>query len=411
MAGIPTGSPIAAAARALAAGDPLGALKRVALRDDAPGLALRGIAMAQLGDLDRAKSLLRRAARAFGAIDPVSRARCVVAEAEIALVSRDLGWPTKALDAARATLERHGDEVNAAHARLLDARRQLLTGRLDAAERTLADLDPARLPPAQRAVHELVLSGIAMRRVRMQAARGALARAARAARDAGIPALIAEVGSASRVLDTPAARRVASGEERLLLLDDVEAILASDALVVDACRNVVSVGGTIIPLATRPVLFALARALGEAWPGDVARHELLAQAFGARHADESHRARLRVEVGRLRAELRRVAGIEATKRGFALVSHGERDVVVLTTPVEEPHAAVLALLADGESWSSSGLALALGASQRTVQRALDALAAGGKVQPLGRGRSRRWMTTPAPGFTTTLLLPTALPID
>ena len=411
MSGIPTGSPIRGAARALAAGDPLGALKRVALLDDAPALALRGIAMAQLGDLDRARTLLRSAAKAFGADDAVSRARCVVAEAEIALVSRDLGWPTRSLDAARTTLERHGDEVNAAHARHLDARRFLLTGRLDDAERVLAELDPARLRPAQRAVHELVAAGIAMRRVRMRAARGALARAALAARDSRIPALMAEVESAARALDAPAARLVVRGGDRLLRLDDVEALFGSGALVVDALRNVVRASGTVIPLATRPVLFALARTLAESWPADVARDELLARAFGAKHADESHRARLRVEIGRLRAELRAVAGIDATKRGFALAPSRSREVVVLARPVEEPHAAVLALLADGEWWSSSALAVALGASQRTVQRALDSLAAAGKVQAFGRGRARRWTTPPVPGFTTTLLLPAPLPID
>ena len=139
---------ITAAARALAAGDPLGALNRVALRDDAPALALRGIAMAQLGDLVRAKALVRSAARAFGAKEAVARARCVVAEAEIALVSRDLAWPAKALDAARATLEKHGDRMNAAHARHLEVRRLLLIGRLDEAERRLAELDPAPFPAA-----------------------------------------------------------------------------------------------------------------------------------------------------------------------------------------------------------------------------------------------------------------------
>src|SRR5205814_6145378 len=210
---------ITAAARALAAGDPFGALNRVALRDDAPALALRGIAMAQLGDLVRAKALVRSAARAFGPKEAVARARCVVAEAEIALVSRDLGWPAKALDAARATLEEHGDRVNAAHARYLEVRRLLLIGRLDEAERTLAGLDPAPFPPASRAAHELVVAGIAMRRLRTKTARAALTRAERAARHAGIPALTAEVESASLVLSTPVARLIAHGEERLLLLD------------------------------------------------------------------------------------------------------------------------------------------------------------------------------------------------
>ena len=402
---------ITAAARALAAGDPLGALKRVALRGDAPALALRGIAMAQLGDLARAKALLRSAARAFGPREAVARARCVVAEAEIALVSRDLGWPAKALDAARATLEEHGDRANAAFARYLEIRRLLLIGRLDEAERTLAELDPTPFPPASRTAHELVVAGIAIRRLRTKAARAALARAELAAGHARIPALTAEVESASVVLDTPAARLIASGEERLLLLEEVDALLASKSLVVDACRHVVRHARTMVSLARRPVLFALARTLGEAWPGDVPRDTLVARAFGAKRADESHRARLRVEAGRLRTLLRTLAGVSATKLGFALVPRRAREVVVLAPPVEEEHAAVLAFLADGEAWSSSAMAQALGASQRTVQRALDSLAAAGKVQSFGRGRVRRWLTPPLPGFTTTLLLPAPLPSD
>ena len=402
---------ITAAARALAAGDPLGALKRVSLRDDAPALALRGIAMAQLGELARAKTLLRSAARAFGAKEAVARARCIVAEAEIALAARDLGWPAKALDAARATLEAHGDRVNAAHARYLEVRRLLLIGRLDDAERRLADLDPAPFPPASKAAHHLMVAGIAMRRLRTEAARAALAGAECAARQARIPALMAEVESASLLLKTPAARLIAGGAERPLLLEEVEALLASDALVVDACRHAVREGGTVIPLAKRPVLFALARALGEAWPGDVPRDVLLARAFGAKLADESHRARLRVEVGRLRRMLRSLADLTATKRGFALAPHRAGEVLVMARPVEDEHAEVLAFLADGESWSSSALALALGTSQRTVQRALDSLAETGKVQSFGRGRARRWLTPPVPGFTTTLLLPAPLPMD
>jgi len=404
-------SMITAAARALATGDPLGALKRVALRDDAPALALRGIAMAQLGDLVRAKVLVRRAARAFGPREAVARARCIVAEAEIALVSRDLGWPAKALDAARVTLEEHGDRVNAAHARHLEVRRLLLIGRLDEAERGLADLNPAPFPPASRTAHELVVAGIAIRRLRTKAARAALARAERAARDAGIPALTAEVESASLLLRTPAARLIANGEERFLRLEEVESLVASDAFVVDACRLVVRHGGRVISLARRPVLFALARALGESWPGDVARDRLVARAFGSKFVDESHRARLRVEIGRLRMLLRTLAAVSATKRGFAMAPRHAREVVVLVRPVEEEHAAVLAFLADGESWSSSALALALDTSQRTVQRALDSLAVAGKVQSYGRGRARRWMTPPVPGFATTLLLPAPVPVD
>jgi hypothetical protein len=401
---------ITAAGRALAAGDPLGALKRVALRDDAPALALRGIAMAQLGDFERAKTLLRSAARAFGPRDAVARARCAVAEAEVALAARDLGWPEKALETARATLDAHGDRVNAAHARYLEIRRLLLIGRLDEVERRLATLDSAPLPPALRAAHALVVAGVAARRVQAKTARAALAGAARAAREAGIPALMAEVESAAVVLDTPAARLIARGAERPLLLDEVETLLASKALVVDACRHAVRTAGTVVPLATRPVLFALARTLAEAWPDDVPRDALIARAFGARHVDESHRVRLRVEIGRLRTLLRTLAGVSATKRGFTLLPRPAREVVVLARPVEERHADVLAFLADGESWSSSALALALGTSQRSAQRALDALAEAGKVQSFGLGRARRWMTPPMPGFATALLLPAPLPI-
>ena len=402
---------INAAARALAAGDPFGALNRVALRDDAPALALRGIALAQLGDLDRAKMLLRRAARSFSPRETVARARCVVAEAEIAFASRDLGWAPKALDAARKVLEEHGDAVNGAHARYLEIRRFLLIGKLDAAEQRLAAIGVESLPPALRTTHHLIVAGIAMRRLQANAARQALARAGRAAQEARIPALVAEVESAIRHLDSPAARLIRRDDERPLLLQDVEVLLASDAFVVDACRYAVRHAGTTVALARRPVLFALARALAEAWPADVPRSTLLQRAFGAKFADESHRARLRVEMGRLRAAVRLLASINATADGFALTPRRARDVVVLARPVEEEHAAVLAFLADGETWSSSALALALGTSARTVQRALEALAGDGKVQSFGRGRARRWMTPPPPGFTTTLLLPAPLPGD
>ncbi|MFY3056132.1 helix-turn-helix domain-containing protein, partial [Achromobacter xylosoxidans] len=350
---------IMAAARALASGDPLGALARVALRDDAPGLALRGIALAQLGDFDRARVLVRRAARAFGTREPVARARCVVAEAEIALASRDLGWPAAALDAARATLERHGDLRNAAYAGYLAGRRLILMGRLEQAEQVLSDLNPAPFPPALRAVHELALAGIALRRVQATAARAALARAARAARAAGIPALRAEVRQASLVLKAPAAHLHRAGDTQVLRLEQVQALLASDTLVIDACRYAVHGAGRTLALASRPVLFTLAQALGRAWPGDAPRDALIALAFRTRHPDDSHRARLRVEIGRLRAVLAPLAEIRATRQGFALMPAAGA-VAVLTPPVQDRHAAVLALLADGQAWSSSALALASG---------------------------------------------------
>lgn len=400
---------IHAAARALQKGDPLGALKRVALREDPPALALRGIAMAQLGDLPRARLLLKRAARAFGTREPAARARAIVAEAEIALVSRDLAWPPHRLDAAQATLEKHGDRLNAAYAQHLEIRRLLLIGRLDEADRRQARLDPGSFPPALVAAHELTAAGIAIRRLRIKVAQSALARAADAARLAAIPTLIAEVETASHALSAPAARLITRGKERLLDLAQVELLLKSKTLVVDACRHAVRDGGLAVPLARRPVLFTLARVLAEAWPGDASRGALLARAFRARQADESHRARLRVEIGRLRAALRTLADVRATPQGYALHPRRAAEIMVLAPPVEGEHAAVLAFLADGEAWSSSALALALGLSQRGVQRALDALAASNKVQSLGQARARRWMTPPLPGFATALLLPTPLP--
>ncbi|MFC5392504.1 helix-turn-helix domain-containing protein [Bosea vestrisii] len=400
---------ITAAGRALAAGDPFGALNRVALREDAPALALRGIAMAQLGDLARAKVLLKRAGQAFGAKEPVARARCILAEAEIALVSRDLGWPAKALDAARAVLEAHGDRLNAAHARTIEVRRLLLIGRLGEAERLLAGFDESPLPPALEAGRALAVGGIALRRLQAEPARMAFMQAAEAAERARIPALVAEVEAAARVLEAPAARSIIRGEERPLMLGEVAVLLASGAFVVDACRNTVREADKAVPLATRPVLFALARALAEAWPADVSREDLLRRAFRAKEADESHRARLRVEIGRLRAELHGIAVISATQRGFALKPRRAREVAVLAQPLEEAHADVLALLADGEAWSSSALALALGTSQRNMQRALEALAAAGKIQSFGKARARRWLTPPVPGFPTALLLPAPLP--
>ncbi len=409
--GISMDALIAAAARALAAGDPFGALNRVALRDDAPALALRGIALAQLGDFERARMLLRRATRGFSPRETVARARCVVAEAEIAFASRDLGWAPKALDAARATLENHGDAVNAAHARYLEIRRLLLIGRLGEAARLLAAIDPMPLPPALRTTHELIVAGIAIRRLQTAAARAALGRAERAAAEAAIPALTAELENTANVLNAPAARLIAKEGEHLLRLEDVENLLASKMIVIDACRYAVRHGGIVIALARRPVLFALIRALGEAWPQDVSRSKLLAHAFGAKFADESHRARLRVEIGRLRAAIKKLGEVKATAEGFVFVPRLADKLAVLARPVEEEHGSVLAFLADGELWSSSALALALDTSARTVQRALEELAGEGKVRWFGRGRARRWMTPPPPGFTTTLLLPAPLPGD
>ncbi len=403
---------VASAARALAAGDPLGALKRVALRDDPPALALRGIAMAQLGDYERARKLLRRAARGFGTRERLAQARCQVAEAEVALAARDLSGPVPALDAAAQALDALGDRANALYARLVGARRQLLVGELAAAEQTLAtvDVDAAGAPPPLAARAELTRAELALRRVRIADAAAALGRAHAAALAAGIPALVAEIVRAQHALSAPSARLIRGGVVRPVRLDEVEALFASGDLVVDACRRAVRGPARSVPLAGRPVLFALASALAEAWPADVPRDRLVQRAFEARVADESYRARLRVELGRLRAALRPLARIEATRRGFALVPVGGRAVVVLAPPIDGPAGAIVALLEDGEPWSTSALARALGSSQRTVQRALRQLEEAAAVRAVGRGRSRRWLAPPIGGFATTLLLPGALPV-
>ena len=399
---------IAAGARALASGDALGALNYIALRDDPPALALRGIAMAQLGDLARARVLLRQAARAYAPREAVARARCVTAEAEIALVSRDLRWPMKPLDAAYQALSRNGDYVNAAHARYLKARYLLLLGRLDESERLLATLDTAHLSHASLASFDVVNAGIAMRRLRIKEARRALERAATFAQESRIPSLIAEVEGVAENLDLPVLRAIARGDEERLRLGDVEALVGSGVLIVDACRHAVVQSDQVISLATRPVLFALVRTLAEAFPHSASREMLLSRAFRARHVDDSHRARLRVEIGRLRKILSAVATIVATREGFVLEPRRGQGLVVLAPLTEDANAHVLALLGDGERWSSSALALALGASQRTVQRALYELLAAGKVQSVGKARARRWMAPPVPGFPTSLLLPAAL---
>ncbi|OUL98826.1 helix-turn-helix domain-containing protein [Variovorax sp. JS1663] len=402
---------IAASARALAAGDMLGALKRVALREDPPALALRGIAMAQLGEHPRARELLRRAARGFGAHEELARARCVVAEAEVALAMRDIGGSPRPLAAATATLEARGDDTNACQARLIAARRLLLLGRLEEAAAALAGLDARGLPPALAAVAELAAAELSLRSLHTDAARHALARAHEAADRAGVPALRAEVSEAQAALDRPAARRLIDGGEQALRLDQVAALLDSGALVVDACRRGLRAGDAWRPLARRPLLFSLMHALAAAWPGDVEREALIAQAFRTQRPDETHRARLRVEIGRLRALVTGLAQIEATARGFVLRPQEGRDVVVLAPPIDGDQASLVALLSDGAAWSTSALALAVGASQRTVQRALVELEAQGRVCSTGRARAQRWLSPPLAGFTTILLLPAALSLE
>ncbi|HWA14282.1 MAG TPA: helix-turn-helix domain-containing protein [Burkholderiales bacterium] len=402
---------IAAAAQALAAGDSLAALKRIALREDPPALALRGIAMAQLGEYPRARDLLKRAARRFGDNEQVARARCVVAEAEVAMAMRDLGGPPRALLAAAQILEKRGDERNATQARLIAARRLLLLGRLEEAAAALAKIDAAGLSPSLAAVTGLAEAELALRSLDVAAARKALDRARRAAVRSGVPALQAEVEEVGASLRRPAARRLASGTGQALKLDEVARLLDSGALVFDACRRGLRAGDAWLPLARRPILFALARTLAEAWPEDVDRQTLILAAFRVRRPDETHRARLRVEMGRLRSLVAALARVDATDRGFALRPAAGREVVVLAPPIDGEQASLIALLSDGGAWSTSALALALDASQRSVQRALAELEAAGKARSIGKARTQRWLAPPLAGFTTILLLPAALPFS
>jgi tetratricopeptide (TPR) repeat protein len=400
---------LAASARALSAGDVLGALKGVALREDPPALALRGIAMAQLGEYACARELLRRAARAFGAHERLARARCLVAEAEVALAMRDFGWSPRSLAAAQARLGAHGDRANAVLAELIAARRLLLLGRLDEASSAVERSDFPGLPPAVLAMRELVVAELALRSLKTGAARAALQRANEAARKAGVSALRAEVAGMQAALDRPAARLLARDGEQPLRLDEVEALLASSTLVLDTCRRGLRAGSAWRPMTRRPVLLALALALARAWPDSVDREVLIAKTFRIRRPDETDRSRLRVEVGRLRTVAKGLARIEADSNGYRFCPEGELAMAVLAPPIDGDEASMLALLADGEAWSSSALALALGTSQRTVQRTLAELETAGKVRSIGRTRARRWLAPPLAGFTSILLLPAALP--
>ena len=404
---------IAAAGRALMAGDTLTALKHVALREEPPALALRGIAMAQLGDYPRARELLRRAARGFGAHEALSRARCSVAEAEVALAMRDLAGRADGLATAVEVLLARGDQVNAWHAQLIGVRRQLLLGQIDAAEARLQSLPIDGMPPALAASAHLATAEVALRRVRTQVAADALQHAQHTAQLAGIPALLAEVQALQAALQRPAARRICGSEQQLLRLAQVEALFDRASLVVDGCRRGVRVDGHWHGLTRRPLLFDLLRELAQAWPHDVERTALIGQVFRSWMPDDTHRARLRVEIGRLRKLLAPHVRIEATPRGFQLQAYDDRDVVLLLPPIEGDHsplaASLLALLADGQPWSTSALTLAVGDSQRTVQRALAELETTSDVRSIGRARAQRWLAAPLRGFTTILLLPASLP--
>lgn len=397
---------LATAARALAGGDPLGALKCVALRSDPPALALRGIALAQLGQYAVARRLLQRAQRGFGKGEVLARARCLTAEAEIALRTHghDLREFQKPLERASRELAARGDVANALFARLLLIRGWLAVGKVGAASEALSRLSLSEAPPRLSAVAELLRADVAVLELRSRDAAQAIERAGSAAESAGIPPLRSEVERARSELHAVAARLASGDSETPLRLAEIEALLESDAFVIDACRRGVVAGKSSVSLVSRPVLFELALALGVAAPGEVTREVLIAAAFGARRINESHRGRLRVEIGRLRHALAPVADLRATPNGFALIPRRAARVVRLLPPSESETSALSALLARGEPWSSSALAAALGKSQRSVQRALLELQAAGRVRALGKGRAQRWLAPESTGITTAMLL-------
>jgi hypothetical protein len=394
-------SMLSTAARALSVGNPLLALKGIALRGDPPALALRGVAMAQLGELSQARKLLIRATRAFDPTEVVARARCITASAEIALALRELTGSERELIHAAEVLDQRGDRANAYLARLVLARRRVLLGRVAEASEVIEALRGAGAPPRLSAITELVRAEIAVRLLRAGDAESAIRRAASAAKVARIPALALEVERAAKKLAAPAARLHGGG---LLALAEVERALLAPGLLVDACRRELRSPSLVVSLQKRPVLFALLLELGQAAPAAVSREQLIASAFGALRVNESHRARLRVEVGRLRKLVRSFADLDATTDGFVLAPRDGIAIRCLLPPDEGEASALLSLLATGEAWSTSALAAALGKSQRSVQRALGALEETGSVRSLGKARAKRWVVSPSAGFATTLLL-------
>lgn len=398
---------INAAARRLTHGDPLGALESVALREDPPALALRGTALAQLGDLSGAAALLRRAGQGFTAAEPLNRARCTLARAEVALAQRDFSFPDQELGAAAAVLARHGDRFNGSLATLLMARRQLLLGKVGGAERTLASLGIAGLPSALAGLGRLLEAQLAIRRIAARRAAELLALAAAEARKTGIGALQREIEQAQSVLRAPAGRVLSPAGERELTLHEVERLLALPGLLVDACRRQLTCEHQAVDLSKRPVPFALVELLASERTLEATRERLVHHAFSSNVCNDSHRARLRVEVGRLRSLLGGMARICATPRGFRLVPRDAMPVRVLLPPLATPHAALLALLSDGQGWSTSGVALALGKSQRSVQRACNALRHAGAVIAVGQGPSRRWLSASLAPIAPAMLLPLA----
>jgi len=393
-------SDLETAARHLARFDALGALRLVARREDPEAVALRGIAMAQLGEGRSAQKLLVRAERAFAKTDPRMHARVLAARGEVALASRDLALAGRLFEAAETALG--GDRINRTWVRILRVRRLLLLGRVEDAH-DLAVVDLRGAPPRLRALAELLRADIAARRMRILEARAAIARARRSAREARLPPLAAQVERFAAEFAGPVARIIRDRTFALATLADIAALARNPGLVVDACRRELRRDAVTVSLATRPVLFALAEALGEAAPGPASRALLVERAFGAHRMNESLRARLRVEIGRLRRALVPV-GVTLASSGDGFRMSGDDEplnVVVILPAVDGEASLVLALLRDGEAWSSSALAAATGLGQRAVQRALVELKEARKVNADSAGRNCRWVACPPDTLATT----------
>jgi tetratricopeptide (TPR) repeat protein len=390
------------AARALARFEPLAALQGVALREDTEALALRGIALAQLGEFQSSRRLLDRASKGFGSREPLQRARCLLASAEVLLALRDTKAALRRLETALDAFQVSRDRDNTVFTRLQLARLFLLTGKLDECERALKRADVTRAAPSRRALHAMLRADLALRRSRIGEARIAFREAYRAARSARILPLLAEIERAQQALDSPVATLSTNSQERTLTRAELCTRSDRNELLIDAARKRIQSGDAAVELRSRPVLFALLLTLAERFPAGAARGELITNAFGMKRGSDSLRARLRVELARLRRLLRPFASIEATDLGFRLRT--EARVAVVKPLKSGPDDAVLALLVDGEAWPTSALATALGTSQRSVQRSLNALSARGAVRAFGRGRMQRWRLALASDSATSLLL-------
>lgn len=398
---MPVAPALAVAGRALARGEALEALGLVGREESALGLTLRGIAYAQLGDLNLARASLERAVPL--ADDAVTRARARAALVDVALGTGNPGSAARAARASIDELSALGDARNAAMQRLVLARAEVLLGRLGDAQRTVEQVLSSEVTPDLHAVASLAQAEIALRALAATRARQALVQARRCLEESPHPLLERALDGLERELTLPVARTLRAGVLRGADVSVIEELSRGEVLLVDACRRLVVEGRVAIPLARRPVLFAVLLVLARAWPEAVPRDELAARAFDVRRVNASHRARLRVEVGRLRKLLDGPAAEPtATAEGYVLSS--KREVVVLLPPTDDEGVSIALLLGDGASWTAQGLAEHAGISRRTAQRALSALVDGGAAVRTGRGKDVRYARPGTPIASRMLLL-------